>query len=135
MTPEEMKRRTKQFALRAMRLVGSLPKGFVGDVIGRQFLKAATSVGANYRAACRARSTADFIAKLKIVEEEGDESAYWLEIIIEGRLLKPALVRPLLQEAEEILSIIVASILTARSRSSRSKRPAGGKTGPDGVKS
>lgn len=114
MTPEEMKQRTKAFGLRCIRLSQSLPGGDDGRVIGRQLLRAGTSVGANYRAACRARSTPDSVAKLKLVEEEADESAYWLEIVIDSGMLKSALVRPLLEEAEEILAIVVASIRTAR---------------------
>lgn len=114
MTPEQMKKRTKAFALRVIRLVQSLPRGLVCDVLARQLLKSGTSVGANYRAACRARSTADFIAKLGIVEEEADESGYWIKLLVEADLIRADLVSDLLQEAEEILSITVASINTAR---------------------
>jgi len=81
---EEMKQRTKQFALRVIKLVAALPKSREADVIGRQLLRSATSVGANYRSACRARSKADFISKIGIVEEESDESLYWLELIMEN---------------------------------------------------
>ncbi len=111
--------RTKQFALRVVRLVDQLPKSRSADVLGRQLLRSATSVGANYRAAQRGRSKAEFIAKLGIVEEEADETIYWLELIGESKLMKPARLMDLLQEANEILAIIVTSIRSARSRSSK----------------
>jgi four helix bundle protein len=84
MTPDELKKRSKQFALRVIKLYRSLPKGRDAEVIGMQLLRAATSVGANYRAACRARSDADFISKITIVEKESDEPAYWIELFIES---------------------------------------------------
>ena len=108
MNEKELKRRTKEFALRIMKLVGSLPKSPVGRVIGSQLMRCGTSVGANYRAACRGRSKAEFIAKLGIVEEEANESAFWMEIIIEGGLMKREFVEPLLQEASEITAIMTA---------------------------
>ena len=114
MTPEEMKQRTKAFGVRVIRLAESLRRRPGADTIARQLLRAGTSVGANYRAACRARSTADFIAKLKIVEEEADESMYWLEIMTESGLIEQRHVSALHREAEEILSIVVASITTSR---------------------
>jgi len=116
MTAEEMKTRTKKFALRAIRLVESLPKTRTGDVIGRQLLRSGTSVGSNYRAACRAKSQADFISKMGIVEEEADESIYWMELLIEAGIVKAAKLEPLMDEADEILAITVSSIKTARSR-------------------
>lgn len=109
MNEHELKLRTKQFALRILKLVRALPKTVDGRVIGKQLVRAGTLVGANYRAACRGRSKAEFIAKLGIVEEEADECAFWLEIIIEGGLLKAARVGNLLQEANEITAIMVAS--------------------------
>ena len=114
MTPSEFKQRTKAFALRVIRLVESLPKSRVAGVIGGQLLRCGTSVGANYRAACRARSSADFTAKMGIVEEECDESAYWIELLIEAGIVKESCVSSLLNEAEEILSMVVASIRTSR---------------------
>ena len=84
MNSDELKARTKQFALRVIRLVESLPRGRTADVIGKQLLRSGTSVGANYRAACRAKSTADFISKMGTVEEEADESLYWMELLIEA---------------------------------------------------
>jgi four helix bundle protein len=110
----EMKERTKQFALRVIRLTESLPKGRVGDVLGRQLLRSGTSVGANYRAACRGRSTAEFMAKLGIVEEELDECMYWLELIVDESLISQERLAPLMAEANELLAITVASIKTAR---------------------
>ena len=114
MDENELKQRTKQFALRVIKLAGALPKNFIGKIIGSQFVRAGTSVGANYRAACRARSQAEFIAKLGIVEEEADECGYWMELIIESGLMKNTLVEPLLQEASEITAIISASRRTAK---------------------
>ena len=111
----DMKKRTKQFALEVIRLVTELPKTTEGRVVGNQLIRCATSVGANYRAACRGKSKADFIAKLGIVEEEADESCYWLEIIVEGNILTEGKVMALLREANEITAIIVASRKTARS--------------------
>jgi len=113
---DDLKKRTREFALRVIRLCESLPSGRTADVIGRQLLRCGTSVGVNYRAACRARSTADFIAKLGIVEEECDECIYWMELLIDSGLVKPTLLEPLMNEADEILSIIIASIKTARKR-------------------
>lgn len=113
MNENELKNRTKQYALRIIKLVRALPKTIDGRAIGSQLVRSGTSVAANYRAVCRARSRADFISKLGIVIEEADESAFWLEIIIESNLMKGSLVRPLLQEAEEIIAIMVASNISA----------------------
>ena len=113
MNEEDLRKRTKQFALRIMKLVAALPKSIEGRVVGNQLIRSGTSVGANYRAACKGRSKAEFIAKLGIVEEEADESAYWMELIIEGDLLKEELVQPLLDEANEIAAIMAASRITA----------------------
>ena len=115
MTKEELKARTKNFALRIIKLVEALPKTKTGEVIGRQLLRAGTSVAANYRAACRAKSVLDFVAKLGIVEEEGDECMFWLEIIVESGLMRKDLVEPLLKEANEIVAIIVSSKKTIKS--------------------
>ena len=109
MNENELKQRTKRFALRVMKLVDSLPNNAIGRAIGSQLMRCGTSVGANYRAACRGRSKAEFIAKLGIVEEEADESAYWMELIIEGKLLKKEQVESLLDEANEIVAIMAAS--------------------------
>lgn len=115
----EFKDRTKAFGIRVLRLVAALPDSIIVPVIARQLVKCSTSVGANYRAACRARSTADFIAKLKICEEEADESLYWLEVIVEAGLMPEHRVSLLHKEADEILSIVVASIKTARGRNDK----------------
>jgi four helix bundle protein len=96
MTPDYLKNRTKQFGLAVIRLVESLPKSMMAGVIGKQVLRSATSVGANYRAVCRARSKADFVAKLGIVEEEIDESGYWLELLIEANIIRQSAVTRLL---------------------------------------
>ena len=116
MDKEEFKGRTKRLALRVIKLVQALPKDLVAQKIGDQLLRAGTSVGANYRAACRARSTADMIAKLKIVEEEADETLYWLELLVESGLIPEAQLVSLMTETNEILSMTVASITTLRKR-------------------
>jgi len=122
MNEAELKKRTKEFALRAMRLARALPKRTDARAIADQLVRCATSVGANYRAACRARSKAEFVAKLGIVEEEADESAFWLELIVEGALMKKAMVQALLDEANEIVAIIAASRKSAsRPSAPRSK--------------
>jgi four helix bundle protein len=112
--PPELKQRTKAFAIRIINLVESLPRGRVPDTLGKQILRAGTSVGSNYRAACRAKSRADFIAKLGIVEEELDETIFWLELFVESNILKLKMVEPLMQEANELLAIMITSIKTAR---------------------
>ena len=117
MDSDDLKRRTKRFALRIIRLVESLPKEQTSDVIGKQLLRSSTSVGANYRAACRAKSTADFISKMGTVEEEADESLYWMELLIEAKIVKPVKLESLMNEADELLAITVVSINTAKKRS------------------
>jgi four helix bundle protein len=97
-----------------MKLVDALPKSRSADVIGKQLLRSATSVGANYRSACRGRSKAEFIAKLGIVEEECDETLYWFDLLLDGGLIKPGKLASLKQEGTEILAMIVSSIRTAR---------------------
>jgi four helix bundle protein len=113
MTPADLKKRTQVFALRIFRLVEALPKSYAGKTVAMQLARSGSSIGANYRAACRARSPAEFRAKLAIVIEEADESAYWLELIIAGKLLAEPKVAPLLQEANEITAIMVASRKTS----------------------
>jgi len=110
----ELKERTFGFGLRIVRLVQSLPKVGSVDILGRQLLRSGTSVGANYRAATRARSRADFIAKLGIAEEECDETIYWMDMLIELKLISKHRTRELRSEAEQLLPIIVSSIKTAR---------------------
>jgi four helix bundle protein len=116
MDKEEFQARTKGLALRVIKLVEALPKNSTGWVIGKQLLRSGTSVGANYRAACRARSTADMIAKLKIVEEEADETLYWLELLIESQIMPEERLKPLMIETEEILAMTVASLKTLRGK-------------------
>ena len=104
-----MKIRTKSFALRILKLIEALPETRSGRIVANQLGRSGTSVGANYRAACRAKSTADMIAKLSIVEEESDESAFWLEIVPDAELLPAAKTEALLKEAGELTAIMVAS--------------------------
>ncbi len=110
----ELKDRTKQFALRVMRLVDALPKTVSARAIGNQIIRSGTSVGAYYRAACRGRSKAEFIAKLGVVAEEADETCFWLELIIESAILPREKVEPLLKEADELTAIFVSSIKISR---------------------
>lgn len=118
MDKEQFKSRTKNFALRIIRLVEALPKKQVAaEIIGKQLLRSGTSVGANYRAACRARSTAELISKLNIVLEEADESLYWMELIVEADLIPINKLQNLMTEANEIISMVVASLKTLRSKS------------------
>jgi len=105
----DLKARTKKFALRVMKLVDALPPTIQGRAIANQIIRSAISVAANYRAACRARSRAEFIAKLGVVEEEADETALWLELTIDSALLTEARVHPLLTEAGELVPIMAAS--------------------------
>jgi four helix bundle protein len=114
MNKEEMKARTKKYALRVIKAVQSLSDDRVANVLGAQLLRAGTSVGANYRAACRAKSTADFVNKLKIVEEEGDESLFWMELLVESGLTAERKLAELMKEGDEIVAMIVAAIKTTR---------------------
>ena len=114
MDKKDLKDRTKKFAIRIIKHVESLSKGQTEYIIGKQLLRCGTSVGANYRASCRARSLADFIAKMGIVEEELDESLYWMEILIETNHIKAEKLSSLMNEANELLSIVVTSIKTAK---------------------
>jgi four helix bundle protein len=116
MSPEEFKRRAFEYGVRIVRLVQALPKKDSARDLGRQLLRAGTSVGANYRAAARARSRADFVAKLGIVEEECDESLYWMEMLMELELVNKKRIQPLYAEGSEILAMVVSSINTARDR-------------------
>jgi len=111
---DELKRRTRQFALDVIRLVELLPRSRTTEVLGKQLLRSGTSVGANYRAACRAKSSADFVSKMGIVEEEADEAIYWMELLVDSSCVRAAGVHALLQEADELLAITVSSIKTAR---------------------
>ena len=116
MTREEMKNRLKVFAVRVIKLVDNLPNTSAGRAIGNQVVRSGTSPGANYRAACIGKSDKDFLNKLKMVEEELDETAYWLELIMELELVKPELLQDLYHENKELVSIIVKSIITMRNK-------------------
>lgn len=118
MDEQLFKQRTKRLALRVIELVEDLPTARTADVIGRQLLRSGTSIGANYRAACRGRSTADVISKLSIVEEEADETAYWLELLVEAKIISENSATGLLKETNEILAMTVASIKTLRASGS-----------------
>jgi four helix bundle protein len=115
MTADELKLRTKQFALRIIRLVTAMPKTIEGKAIANQLVRCGTSVAANYRAACRARSRSEFVAKMGVVLEEADETQLWLELIIESKLLPIKRVERLLEEANELVAIFVASRKSASS--------------------
>ena len=119
MQQKDLKKRAKESALRVIRLVEALPKGRTADILGKQLLRSGTSIGANYRAACRARSNADFISKMGIVEEETDESLYWMELLIEAELVQAVKLESLMKEANELLAITVSSIKTARRKKNK----------------
>jgi four helix bundle protein len=110
----DLKKRTKAFALRILKLVDVLRKTTAGRALASQIVRSGTSVAANYRAACRARSTADFIAKMGIVEEEGDETLFWLELLEESELVSATKLAAIKQEGNELIAITIASIKTAR---------------------
>ncbi len=119
MDEETFKQRTKRFGLAVIKLVESLPRNRTAEVLGRQLLRAGTSVGANYRAACRGKSASDVVAKLSIVEEEADESIYWIELLVEAGVVAPDSVGATKKEANELLAMTVASIKTLRYRNLR----------------
>lgn len=116
-TKRNLSAEAKEVALRIIKLVDALPNSRSADVIARQLLRSASSIGANYRAACRSRSTADMISKLSIVEEEADETLYWLHLLVESKLIATSRVEALAQEVHEIVSMTVSSIKTLRARS------------------
>lgn len=116
LTEAELKTRTKQFAVRIIKLCDNLPRSLSSRVIANQLMRSATSVGANYRAACRARSKPDWINKLGVVLEEADESAFWLELIVDAGLMSAAKTAALLKEANELTAIFTASLLTSKRR-------------------
>lgn len=111
---EELKKRSKQFAIRIVKLFRSLPRTEEARIMGRQVLRAGTSVAANYRAVCRARSKAEFIAKIGVVVEEADETVFWLELLVDAEIVRDARMRSLMGEANELLAIFAASQRTAR---------------------
>ena len=118
----ELQERTKKFALRVIRLYRALPRSGEGQVIGRQLLRCGTSVGANYRAVCRARSDAEFVARMGVVVEEADESLYWLELLEDAGVVPASRLTPLRKEAGELVSIFAAARHTARSKLNKSTR-------------
>jgi len=118
MDEKTFKTRTKKLAVAVIKQVNKLPRSLGTDVVGRQLIRSGTSIGANYRAACRAKSTPDMINKMKIVEEEADETEYWLEILVEAGLAPQDQVSSLHKETDEILAMTVASIKTLRNRKS-----------------
>ncbi|MFC1463777.1 MAG: four helix bundle protein [Candidatus Brachytrichaceae bacterium NZ_4S206] len=121
MTAEQMKVRTKQFGLRVLKLYAALPRSEEARVIGRQLLRSGTSVGANYRAVCRAQSDKDFLSKLGVVIEETDETLFWLELLVAGEIMPATKLSSLTQEANELLAIFGATQRTVKTRLSRKK--------------
>lgn len=111
---KQLQTRTKKFAVRIVKAFARLPRQEVVRIIGRQFLRSGTSLAANYRAACRARSAADFISKISVVTEEADETLFWFELLVESELVKMKLVEVLMSECEELLKIFSASLATAK---------------------
>ena len=122
MTREEMKNRTKAYANRVVKLCSALPENWIARTLGKQLLRSGTSVGANYRAVCRAKSNPDFINKLRIVEEECDESLFWMELLVDNNLVKTGRLNELMKEANELLAIVVSSAKTARTSNERVNR-------------
>ena len=118
MDEKTFKTRTQKLAVAIIKQMDHLPASRAADVIARQLIRSRTSIGANYRAACRAKSTADMINKLKIVEEEADETQYWLEILTESGIVPEEQVRIIYKETDEILAMTVASLKTLRNRKS-----------------
>ena len=114
MTKEELKKRTRAFGVATVKFLKTLPNDPITAHFADQLARASTAVGANYRASCRAKSKADFIAKMTTVEEEGDESIYWLEVLVDTETVKHAAAAPLIDEADQLVRIVVASINTAR---------------------
>jgi len=119
MTPDELRQRTKEFALRCLKAAEALPRNVTGRTIAGQMARSATSVAANYRAACRARSRADFVSKIAIVQEEADETEFWLELAVEAGVLPASKTQPLATEASELVAIFAASHISASKKASR----------------
>jgi len=114
--PEQLRARTKEFAIRIVRLFKSLPKTDEARIIGKQVMRSGTSVAANYRAVCRARSQADFVSKIGVVVEEADETVFWLELLVDTGIVQKVLMENILLEANELLAIFAASLWTARQK-------------------
>ena len=111
---KQLQDRTKNFAARIIEVFTGLPKNEATRVVGRQFLRSGTSLAANYRAACRTRSAADFISKIAVVTEETDETLFWFELLIESGLVNAKVIQPLMSECDELLKIFSASLATSR---------------------
>jgi len=122
MTRDEMKNRTKTYANRVVKLCSALPENWIAGTLGKQLLRSGISVGANYRAICRAKSNPDFINKLRIVEEECDESLFWMELLVDNNLVRTGRLDQLMKEANELLAIVVSSAKTARVSNERVNR-------------
>ena len=116
MNEDDLRLRTKEFALRIIKLADSLPKNASGKAIGTQIIRSGTSIGANYRAACRARSTNEFVSKLGIVLEESDETVFWIELIIESNLLSKEKMQSIHKEANELTAIFASSIKSCKNK-------------------
>ena len=116
MNARELKKRLQTFALRIIKLTESLPNNITGKTLGNQIIRSGTSPGANYRSACLGKSDKNFLNKLKMVEEELDETLYWLELIIQSELIKENLLKDLINENNELLKIIVSSITTMKKK-------------------
>lgn len=114
MTREEMYERTMRFSVRVVRMVKAMPRGIAEDVIAKQLVKSATSIGANYREACHGKSPADFVSKLKICEGEADETLYWLKLLANSEIMKPARLQALIDEADEFVAMFTASTKTSQ---------------------
>ena len=114
---KQLQDRTKKFAVRTIKAFERLPKDEPVRIMGRQFLRSGTSLAANYRAACRARSSADFISKISIVTEEADETLFWFELVVQSELIQPAAIQPLMFECEALLKIFSASLATRETKS------------------
>ncbi len=121
MTQDDLKKRLKKFALRIIKLSENLPDNITGNTISKQIIRSGTSPGANYRAACLGKSDKDFLNKLKMVEEELDETLYWLELIVESGLIKSSLLDDLVKENEELFKIIASTIVTMKKKISSKK--------------
>lgn len=122
MTPDEMKKRLKAYDLRCVRLAESFPRTMTGRILAGQLIRAATSAAADYRASCLARSRADFVSKMGIVEEESDESLFWIELAVDAGLAREGLVTSLAAEGLEILKTVIASRKTAKAGASTSRQ-------------
>lgn len=128
MTTDDLKKRLKIFALRIIKLSESLPNNITGKTLGNQIIRSGTSPGANYRSACYGKSDKDFLNKLKMVEEELDETLYWLELIVESGLLKANLLDDLIKENQELFKIIVSSITTMKKKLNSKRDSSGNKS-------